>query len=234
MRLPLLIIAMLLIVPPVMAGNYYENFESYAPGTLSLPGLGGNGPWGVVANSALNGTKAIAPYGAYDCSIPFPAAPTFGNGTVVSINALMDSGEYDYFAWNLLNGDTNTPFVGLCSYGGQVLVAQNGYQWFYDESKTMYANHKYLLSAELNFTKQTAAYNIRDLTDLDPNNSFSFSFAFASETTAAQASRGGFYLSGPGSMYDNLSVSTVPEPSALVALGTGLMGICGFSIRRRK
>lgn len=236
MRFLLLTIAMLLVVSPVVAANYSEDFESYTPGTLNMPGYPGwwgNGSWNVVDGSALNGTKAITPNGAYDLNIT-DTGTTFANGTVASINVRMSTDVGSFFSWNVMNDEA--PFIGLCWYtDGLFRYATEGYGWNTDLHYTMYQGDSYLLSAVLNFTgtgAQTVAYSVSDLTD--PTRSFAFNTPFGLPTTTASAANGVIYLSGVGSEFDNITVSTVPEPSALVALGTGLMGICGFSIHRRK
>lgn len=237
MNLLLLTIAMLLVVGPAAAlvgdanGNFSVTFEDQPIGSLNVPGFAGNGGWYVVADSPLNGTKAIIPGGAYDLMCDYDGV-TFMDGTVASIDTRIDSTiPGSYFSWNIMG--LYQPFVGLCWYDNQLLVAENGYSWAFTGNSlgTMYKDHNYHLTATLDFTNQRVAYGVKDLTA--PGTSFSFNWAFGMPSTAAEASQGGIYVSGPGCMFDNFAVNTVPEPSALAALATGMIGVLGF-IRRRK
>jgi len=251
MKVLLLIVAMLLIVVPAMAGNYLQNFESYAPGQLNSNSAWSSASsyWSVVANSSLNGTQAITNSSQIDLVCPiFPHGITFADGTVASTN--VQTNNNGWFFWNVANNVNpgfggayvSTPYAGILwdpndvnGLGSGLFVSQGGYGWTQVTGEPAMNNgDDYLLRATLNFTNQTIAYSVSDITN--PADSFGLNAAFGYTTTTTMAANGDFYVGGgTGTEFDNMAITTpVPEPSALLALATGLMGICGFSIRRRK
>jgi len=249
---------LLVIVVPTFAASYIDDFEGATPGTLPA-GWTLFTPWGDWAPGPVYAEVATAPtggqalkfvqgtdwanYGASSGEIDY----TFDMTGIDPNNALMhyefDMWKENWLTWQMAGDQSYFPPGGIHmndnpSLPGNMFVGQDSSPNLNDVPERAWIHVVMDYNSATKVWTTTVSY---------PGGSGGGTFTGTSTNPVA----GQFWFGGwafkstmdaGGGVYDNavyldnivFSVQNIPEPGSMLALASGLLGLGGFIIRRRK
>jgi len=239
-----LLIATILALACSVAQAQVLLFEDWETGTDGWVNYGG-GPWPVLDN-----TQNTTPGGTWSIKTNGITSPNYTNA--LDWNFAAESGKKWVATWNFLDTGATREYLQIHSYstppgGGslQQLISFGVYNAGVDTTKYNFR----VAIGSVNWGSTTIArsnnqwHAMRVEHNLDGAGTVSFyvdGVLGAQVTTTAifGATRirvgSGLTNGGFGAYYDDIKFEVVPEPASLLALATGLVGLTGFAIRRRR
>jgi len=147
----------------------------------------------------------------------FPSVPFF-NGSIFSQLQGMHSAAPFQFAWNGF-----TPAAGTDSNSGQIII---------DIHRV--SDGKDMLSGFLPFGDNTFKSFLLPANTLQPNTTYDASLVYANGILTPNAGFGGAFSQIDFATKTDLIFTTVPEPSSLMLLAVGSLGLFAYIRRRRR
>jgi hypothetical protein len=226
---------------------FQDDFEGQAVGALlqscTPPVGGGSYAAGIAANQLVIADAAMAPIPGVGNAGKFlcPNGPSSDGFAVLSAAAQTAStGQVVTYSMNMYVPSGSGTFGGIGSYGSasgwglnifDIYPFTDGVVKYYNNGDTTlqiaagtFATDTWIpVQIVADFQHGTYAANVGGVTLSDVLNS-----------SAVSGSR--FYLSAStdGIAFDNLSITTVPEPSALLLMTAGLLGVLAYVWQKRK
>lgn len=149
---------------------------------------------------------------------------------------------YDGFAgvyWCNATAPTTVLGAGIGSSNGPqgIYVSDSNGE---DDAVDSSGNHTYLVQTNVNFATQTFDTVFKNAGTLALIHDFSAQ-GFQNPMTAAQAAAGSLFVvqgiggaGGANCYLDNLTITSVPEPTTLALLATGMVCLVAYAWRKRK
>jgi hypothetical protein len=217
------------------------NFENYTLGDLAGQDGWTGGVSSVVATAsgdpAQAGSQWISAYGSPQRT--FTGSSDIGNVTNVSF-LLKPNATGSYTDYYISVGSARLAYFGVDhNVGGwgrwYVYPAAGGSAFI--RSSTEY-NSIWQVNVALDFTAQNYDITVTDIATSASWSKLDQAFTGAVTLAAAQASGITFKIEALGgathSNIDNITVGTIPEPSVIVLLASGLIGLLCYAWRKRK